>query len=181
MPTRYAFDCHVSVHGGWVASGTVNGEAGGSFEQRPVWYGCQGETWPELQAGMAALVAALKPRVALRPVATPIEAFVKPWPERQPMLVPPFGDGEQLFWNLINVGTRRRAWTEHVEAVSIISFLKVGALAIHKPEGAWKPELVSSFLGFAIGLVPEHPTPVPERAGQTSADLVEEILLGGQD
>jgi hypothetical protein len=77
------------------------------------------------------------------------------------------------------VGTRRRAFVENADQVQIVSFLKLGALAIARPSGVWKPELVSSFLGFAIGLVPEHPTPVPERAGQISADLVEEILLGG--
>ena len=179
MTTTFQFDCYPSVMGGWVASGTVEGVAGGSFEERPVWYGCQGDTWPELQAGMGSLVETLRPRVTLDAKTTPIEAALKAWPENQPMLLPPAGDAERLFRNLVNVGTRRRAFVENADQVQIVSFLKLGALAIARPSGVWKPGLVSSFLGFAIGLVPEHPTPVPERAGQISADLVEEILLGG--
>ena len=181
MTTTFKFDCYPSVADGWVASGTVRGVAGGSFEERPVWYGCQGDTWQELQAGMGKLVEILKPRLAAEVMTTPIEAFVKVWPVDRPILLPPPGDAEKLFNNLVDVGSRRRAWVENADEVQIVSFLKIGALAIVKPERDWKPELVSSFLGFAIGLVPEHPTPAPERAGQTPADLIEEILFGGRD
>lgn len=180
MSCAYEFACFRSLAEGWVATGTVRGVAGGSFEERPVWYGCQAATWPELQAGMGQLVEVLRPRVEPEPRTTPIQAFVRTWPEDRPLLLPPPGDPELLFRNLINVGSRRRAWLENADAVQIISFLKLGALAILKPAGPYKPELVSSFLAYAIGLVPEHPTPAPERAGQTPADLVEEILLGGR-
>jgi hypothetical protein len=178
MSTTYSFDCYRSVSEGWVACGSVKGVASGSFEERPVWYGCQADTWAGLQAGMQQLVDVLRPRVEEGSLATPIQAFVKDTPE--PLIVPPAGDSEALFQNLINVGTRRRGWLENADEVQIISFLKIGALAILKPKKDWKPELVSSFLGFAIRLVPEHPTPVPEHAGQTPADLVDEILLGGR-
>jgi len=181
MSTTFKFDCYRSIADGWVACGTAQGVAGGSFEERPVWFGCQAANWQDLQAGMAKLVEVLKPRLDRDARTTPVEAFVKVWPEQTPLLLPPAGSAASLFNNLVNVGTRRRAWVENALEVQIISFLKVGALAIIKPKDAWKPELVSSFLGFAIGLVPEHPTPTPERAGQTSADLVEEILLGGVD
>lgn len=180
MATPFAFDCFRSVMEGWVATGTVRGVAGGSFEERPVWFGCQGETWEELQAGMQQLVGVLLPRVEEGALATPIQAYLRTWPVDQAMLVPPAGDPEDLFQNLINVGTRRRGWLENADEVQIISFLKLGALAILRPKGAYKPELVSSFLGFAIGLVPEKPTPTPDRAGQTTADLVDELLLGGR-
>ena len=181
MAPRFQFDCCRSIADGWVATGSARGQAGGSFEERPVWYGCQGETWAELQAAMAKLAAVLKPRLGLDTPATPIEAFIKVWPEGEPLLVPPVGTPDRLYDNLVNVGTRRRAFVEKADEVEIVSFLKLGALAIDRPAGPWKPELVSSFLAFAIGLVPEHPTPIPERAGQTSADLVEEIILGGAD
>jgi len=181
MTTTYAFECYQSVIGGWVACGAVKGVAGGSFEERPVWYGCQAATWAELQAGMGQLVEVLGPRVEPQPKTTPVQAFVKAWPEDRPLLFAPFGSAETLYANLIHVGSRRRAFVENAEEVKIVSFLKVGALALLRPKSDWKPELVSSFLGFAIGLVPEHPTPAPERAGQTSADLVEEILLGARD
>jgi len=179
MTTTFRFLCYRSVADGWVASGVVRGVAGGSFEERPVWYGCQADTFPELQDGMRQLAEVLRTRVE-EPVAhlTPIEAFVKDWPAEQALILPPRGDGQELFRNLINVGTRRRAWLENADDVQIISFLKVAALAILKPKGDYKPELVSSFLEFAIGQVPAHPTPTPERAGQTPADLVDEILLG---
>jgi hypothetical protein len=181
MELTYRFDCYRSVAEGWVATGTLEGLAGGSFEERPLWYGCQGATWEELQAGIGKLVEVLTPRVDPDPRTTPIEATVRAWPEGQPLLLPPVGNPARLFDNLVNVGTRRRAWVENADEVQIVSFLKIGALAITRPQGPWKPELVSSFLGFAISLVPEHPTPIPERAGQTSADLVEEILLGGRE
>lgn len=181
MATTFRFDCCRSICDGWVASGSLRGVAGGSFEERPVWFGCQGDTWAGLQAAMTRLVEVLGPRIELDRQATPIEALVRPWPEDRPLLVPPAGAPEELFNNLVNVGSRRRAWVEYVDEVTIVSFLKIGALAVLRPEGAWKPELVSSFLAFAIGQVPEHPTPAPERAGQTSADLVEEILLGRRD
>jgi hypothetical protein len=177
MASLFRFECHRSAAEGWVASGTVRGVAGGSFEERSVWFGCQGETWAELRAGMAALVKVLKPRVAVQAHTTPIEAFVRPWPADRPFLIPPIGRSEQVFENLLNVGSRRRDFVEIVDDVRIVSFLKLGALAVLKPGTAWKPELVSSFLEFAIGLVPEHPTPAPERAGQTPADLVDELLL----
>lgn len=181
MATTFQFDCSRSLCDGWVASGTIRGVAGGSFEERPVWFGCQGETWEELQAGMAKLVEVLGPRVELDRRMTPIEVRLRAWPEDRPLLVPPVGTAENLFNNLVNVGSLRRAWVEYVDQATIVSFLKIGALAILRPAGAWKPELVSSFLAFAIGLVPEYPTPAPERAGQTPADLVEEILLGGRE
>jgi hypothetical protein len=181
MNPTFAFDCYRSMADGWVAAGTLQGMAGGSFEERPLWYGCQADTWPELQAGICRLVEVLRPRVDPNPRTTAIEATVRAWPEGRPLLLPPAGNPARLFGNLVNVGTRRRAWVENADEVQIVSFLKVGALAIIKPKGIWKPELVSSFLGFAIGLVPEHPTPIPQRAGQTPADLVEEILLGGRE
>ena len=181
MATGLTFTCHKSVMDGWVASGTITGVAGGTFEERPVWFGCQGASWLELQAGMRKLAKVLAPRLEVNAMATPIEAFVKVRPEDEPLLIPPTGLAEHLFNHLIEVGSRRRAWAENVDGVRIISFLKIGALAVLKPDTEWKPELVSSFLGFANGLVPEHPTPAPERAGQTSADLVEEILLGARD
>ena len=181
MAAAFKFDCYTSVTDGWVASGTVNGEAGGSFEERPVWYGCQAATWPELQAGMCKLAEVLKSRLTLYPKTTPIEAFIKLWPEDKPMLLPPVGNAEKLFAALMNVGSRRRGWLENADGVQIISFLQLGALAVLKPESDWKPELVSSFLCYSIGLVPEHPAPAPERIGQTAADLVEEILLGGRN
>ena len=181
MTTTFKFDCYESIADGWVACGTVRGEAGGSFEERPVWFGCQGDTWGELQAGIRKLVEVLKPRLAEGLRTMPIEARLKVWPEGEPLLLPPVGEAEKLFNNLVYVGSRRRAWVENADEVQIVSFLKIGALAIVRPEGEWKPELVSSFLGFAIGLVPEHPTPAPERAGQTPADLIEEIMLGGTD
>jgi len=180
MATTFTFDCFRSVAEGWVASGTVKGVAGGSFEERPVWFGCQADTWDELQAGMQQLAGVLRPRVEEGTLATPIQAFIRDWPGDRPLIVPPAGEPEELFQNLINVGTRRRGWLENADEVQIISFLKIGALAILRPKAAWKPELVSSFLGFAIGLVPEKPTPTPDRAGQTPADLVDEILLGGR-
>jgi hypothetical protein len=179
MAPTFKFDCFRSIADGWVATGTVQGVKGGSFEERPVWFGCQGATWQELQTAMGKLVEVLKPRLDEKAMTVPVEAFVKPWPEHQPLLLPPLGNASRLFDNLVSVGTRRRAWVENADEVHIVSFLKIGALAIFRPTGFWKPELVSSFLGFAIGLVPEKPTPIPERAGQTSADLVEEILLGG--
>lgn len=181
MATTFRFTCYRSVSDGWAAFGSIRGVAGGSFEERPVWFGCQGETWEELQADMAKLVEVLGPRVELDRQRTPIEVCLRTWPEDQPLLVPPAGTPEALFDNLVNVGSRRRAWVEYVDTVTIVSFLKIGALAVVRPEAGWKPELVSGFLAFAIGLVPEHPTPAPERAGQTSADLVEEILLGAKD
>jgi hypothetical protein len=180
MATPFQFECCRSLCDGWVASGTLRGVAGGSFEERPVWFGCQGATWPELQAGMARLAEVIGPRIDPRRQLAPVEALLRPWPEDRPLLVPPVGVAENLFNNLVNVGSRRRAWVEYVDEITIVSFLKIGALAVLRPAGAWKPELVSSFLAFAIGLVPEHPTPAPERAGQTPADLVEEILLGGK-
>jgi len=180
MPTPFRFTCHRSVAEGWVASGTVQGVAGGSFEERPVWFGCQADSWPALQEGMRKLVEVLRPRVEEGALSTPIEAFLVAWPEDRPLLVPPAGGAEELFQNLINVGTRRRGWLENADAVQIISFLKLGALAILKPGTDWKPELVSSFLAFAIGLVPEHPTPAPAGMPQTPADLIDEILLGGK-
>jgi hypothetical protein len=179
MAPTFQFDCYRSIADGWVAAGTVQGMAGGSFEERPVWFGCQGATWAELQAGMARLVEVLRPSLCEKSQVTPVQAFVKAWPEDRPLLVPPVGNPAKLFGNLVDVGTRRRAWVENADEVQIVSFLKLGALAVLRPKGLWKPELVSSFLGFAIGLVPAKPTPIPERAGQTSADLVEEILLGG--
>jgi len=181
MATTFHFECHRSVCEGFVASGTLRGVAGGSFEERPVWFGCQGSTWAELQAAITRLVEVLGPRVELNRQATPIEVLLRPWPEDRPLLVPPAGSPEDLFNNLVNVGSRRRAWVEYVDAVTIVSFLKIGALAVLRPEEAWKPELVSSFLAFAVGLVPEHPTPAPESTGQTPADLVEEILGGGRE
>ena len=75
MTTAFRFDCYQSVMGGWVASGTVEGVAGGSFEERPVWYGCQGDTWPELQAGMGSLVETLRPRVTLDAKRRALEAL----------------------------------------------------------------------------------------------------------
>ena len=77
MTTAYRFNCYRSIAGGWVASGTVKGRAGGSFEERPLWFGCQAEDWPDLQAGMARLVGILAPRVEAKPKATPIEVFIK--------------------------------------------------------------------------------------------------------
>ena len=179
MAAVYRFDCYKSIADGWVASGTVKGRAGGSFEERPLWFGCQAETWPELQAGMARLVEVLGPRVETTSKAAPIEVFLKTWPEDRPVLLPPVGRMEKLFANLINVGSRRRGFLENADGVQIVSFLKIGALAVLRPEGGWKPELVASCLGFTLGLVPEHPTPAPERAGQTREDLIEEIMLAG--
>ena len=181
MTTAYRFDCYKSVASGWVACGTVRGKAGGSFEERPLWFGCQAEDWPELQAGMARLVEILGPRVESSPKATPIEAFLKVWPADRPLLLPPGGRPEKLFENLINVGSRRRGFLENAEGVQIVSFLKIGALAVLRPAAAWKPELVAGFLGFTLGLVPAHPTPAPERAGQTREDLIEETLRAGLD
>lgn len=181
MLTAFRFDCYKSISDGWVASGTVQGRAGGSFEERPLWFGCQADHWPELQAGMARLVEVLAPRVETNPKTTPIEAFLKTWPEDRPLLLPPAGNAETLFGNLINVGSRRRGFLENADGVQIVSFLKIGALAVLKPAGAWKPELVASFLAFTLGLVPEHPTPAPERSGQTREDLIEETLLAGMD
>jgi hypothetical protein len=177
MAPSIKFNCYKSITGGMVASGTVRGVAGGHFEERPVWYGCQGESWPELQAGITRLADVMRTRVSLDTQVTPVEAFIKVWREDEPLLIPPLGDAARLFDNLVNVGTRRRGFVERVDDIQIISFLKIGALAVLRPTGAWKPELVSSFLAFAISLVPEHPTPIPEKAGQTPADLVEEILL----
>ena len=70
---------------------------------------------------------------------------------------------------------------ENAEGVQIVSFLKIGALAVLRPASGWKPELAADFLGFTLGLVPEHPSPAPERAGQTREDLIEETLLAGLD
>ncbi len=181
MTTTFKFECWPSVCDGWAASGRAQGVEGGSFEKRPVWFGCQGDTWAELQAGMARLAEILGPRLEPGLQLTPIQVHLRPWPEDRPLLVPPVGTPEALFNNLVNVGSRRRAFVENAEEVRIVSFLKLGALALLMPGEAWKPELVSSFLAFAVGLVPEHPTPAPERAGQTPADLVEEILLGGKE
>jgi hypothetical protein len=181
MATLYRFDCYKSILGGWVASGTVRGRAGGSFEERPVWFGCQADSWPDLQVGMARLVEVLSPRIETNPRTTPIEVFIKAWPDDKPILLPPVGKVEKLFANLINVGSRRRGFLENADDVQIVSFLKIGALAMFRPEGDWKPELVASFLGFTLNLVPEHPIPAPERAGQTREDLIEETLLAGLD
>jgi len=181
MTTTFKFECWASVCDGWVACGTAQGVAGGSFEERPVWFGCQGDTWEELQAGMARLAEVLGPRLEPNLQLTPIQVHLHPWPETRSLLVPPVGTAEALFHNLVNVGSRRRAFVENVEEIRIVSFLKLGALALVLPAGAWKPELVSGLLAFAVGLVPAKPTPAPERAGQTSADLVEEILRGGRE
>ena len=97
------------------------------------------------------------------------------------MLLPPVGRVETLFANLIHVGSRRRGFLENADGVQIVSYLKLGALAVLRPAGDWKPELVADFLDFTLGLVPERPTPAPERAGQTREDLIEETLLAGLD
>jgi len=74
MTPTFAFDCYRSIDDGWVATGALQGMAGGSFEERPLWYGCQGDTWPELQAGICKLVEVLRPRVDPNPRPKAIEA-----------------------------------------------------------------------------------------------------------
>lgn len=181
MPGRVQFDCFESVAGGFVAFGATTGPKGSTREDRLYGYGCQGETWYELQASIRRIAGSLPQDTdhAIRPA--PIEVQLKPWPTDVPILIAPIGSVTAMFKGLANVGRTTPGRVFEHDSVTEVTFMKATRYSFICPEHDWKPELVSCLLHHIDGTLLRNTGDVSNLSIEDRQEIMAEILFRARE
>jgi len=181
MPSRVQFDCFESLAGGFVAFGATPGPKGSTREDRLFGYGCQGETWDELQALIRRIAGSLPQDTdhAIRPA--PIEVQLKPWPTDVPILMAPFGSMTAMFKGLASVGRTTPGRISEYDGVTEVTFRKATRYSFICPEQDWKPELVSCLLHHIEGTLLRDAGDASNLSIEERQEIMAEILFNARE
>lgn len=146
MSDRIQLDCFKSVAGGFVAFGTAVGAKGSTREGRLFGYGCQGETWDELQVLICRLAGSVAQDSGRTIRPAPIEAQLKSWPTEVPLLITPYGNMTTMFRGLASVGRSTPGRVLELAGITEVTFRRKTRYSFICPEREWKPELASCLL-----------------------------------
>lgn len=178
MAVAIKFECYKSITGGFVAFGSAVGETGTALANRPVWYGCQGETWADLQASVRKLSLRILDSVSLGPSLRPIELTMKELSEETPLLLSPHPEAELMFRQLSTVCGHPRPRVEEFGGMAQVYYLRDNQLLMVLPGEPWKPELESGMIAFLLSVSLEGSAPTAHRFGQTAEEVVDTTLRG---
>lgn len=176
MPGRIQFECFKSLSGGFVAYGRARGEMGARCSNRQVCFGCQGESWEELQANIRRLVISVAPDITLNPTLAPIEIYAKPWPPDEPLLASPHANIGAMFRGLADIGRSLPGRANESGGVTQVLFQRETYFSYVCPTAEWKPELISGLLRQIESVLPERTEPTSEAYSRGRDDVIAEIL-----
>jgi len=171
------FQGYKSITGGFVAFGSTKGEAGSAFQSRSIWYGCQGETWAELQAHVRKLALRIMSDAAW-PELTAVELFMQGWDEETPLSLSPHPHAESMFRHLSTVCDSPVPRVEDLGGIAQVFYLRDNKLLLVLPDQPWKPELESGMIAFLAAVSNEATVPAVQRFGKAHEEIMDETLRG---
>jgi hypothetical protein len=138
MPDRIQLDCFESVAGGFVAFGTTIGATGSARAGRLFGYGCQGETWDELQTLVRRVAISVAHDADQTARPAPIEVRLKSWLIDAPVLITPYGNMTAMFKGLTSVGRATPGQVLEHQGITEVSFRRETQYSFICPEREWK-------------------------------------------
>jgi len=173
---RVQFDCFESIAEGFVAFGAAPGPKGSTRAGHQFVYGCQGESWEELQGLIRRLASSVAHDLGLAQRPAPIEVRMKPWPTDLSLLITPYGDVTAMFKGLANIGRPIPGRVVNSGGITEVRFRKEVHCTFICPERDWKPELVSCLLHHLEATLRRRTPDGAEPPAEDWQEILAEIL-----